>query len=247
MRYLLILAWISGSAFAQMSIEKEVSLGRQMVLEMEAHQRMIDDTQVLALADRLVKKLVSGESLRVPLELKVIDNPEITVASTLPGGVLLISSGAVLRSESEAEFAALLAHAIGHSQTGLKNSPARLSGNAVPVIFLGGPWGSCDRSPDGTRLILPIAWRARASLTEVQADMLALGYLVNAGYDPRALISAFEHWSRKLRPDEELKAKSDSLARAVTLAVVDTSAFEQMKARLAPATASPRRPLTLYR
>jgi predicted Zn-dependent protease len=247
MRYLLILASMSGSAFAQMSIEKEVSLGRQMILEMESHQRMIDDTQVLAFADRLVKKLSSGESLRVPLELKVIDNPEITVASALPGGVLLISSGAVLRSESEAEFAALLAHAIGHSQTGLKNAPARLSGNAVPLIFLGGPWGSCDRSPDGTRLILPIAWLAQASLAEVQADMLALGYLVNAGYDPHAMISVFEHWSGKLLPGEELKVKSDSLARTATLTVVDTSAFEQMKARLTPAAVSRRRPPTLYR
>jgi hypothetical protein len=70
---------------------------------------------------------------------------------------------------------------------------------------------------------------------------------MNGGYDPHALVSVFEHWSGKLRPDEELKTKSDSLARTATLTVVDTSAFAQMKARIAPATASPRRQPTLYK
>jgi predicted Zn-dependent protease len=247
MQYLLILAAISGSGFAQMSIEKETSLGRQMVLEMESRQRMIDDTRVLAFTDQLLKKLSHGESLRVPLQLKVIDNAEIAVASVLPGGVILISSGAILRSESESELAALLAHAMGHAQTGQSNGSARLPGNAIPLIFLGGPWGSCQRSSGGAGLTMPMAWRAQADLTESQADLLALGYLTNGGYDPHALVSVFEHWIGKLQPDEELKTKSDSLARTATLTVVDTSAFEQMKARLTPATASPRRPPTLYR
>jgi hypothetical protein len=150
------------------------------------------------------------------------------VASSLPGGVILISSGAILKSESEAELAALLAHAIGHSQIGLSDRPAPLPGSTIPMIYIGGRWGLCERSSDGAPR------SARASLKEAQADLLALGYLVNAGYDPHALLSVFEHWNGGLLPDEQLKARSDSLNRTAALAVVDISAFEQTKAQLTP-------------
>ncbi len=216
MRFLLILLSISRPAFGQMLIEKEVSLGRQMALEIESHQKIIHNAEVLAFTDGLLKKLAGGESLRVPVALRVIDNPDVMVASTLPGGIILISSGAILRSESEAELAALLAHAIAHSQIGQINRPTRPPGSTLPMVYVGGPWGSCDRSSDSP-------WRsAQASLTESQADLLALDYLVNAVYDPRSLVSVFERWNGKLPADEQqLRTKSDSLTRTAALAVVD--------------------------
>jgi hypothetical protein len=47
MRQLLILALTCGSAFAQTPVEKEISLGRRLVLEIETHQKMIDNAEAL--------------------------------------------------------------------------------------------------------------------------------------------------------------------------------------------------------
>ena len=56
-------------------------------------------------------------------DLEVIDNSDL-IASAFPGGLLVVSSGAILRAESEAELAALVAHAMGHVQAGLHGSIA---------------------------------------------------------------------------------------------------------------------------
>jgi hypothetical protein len=232
MRNILLLVAASSYLFAQVR-EKDVALGYQVASQMETHQKLIHDAEVQAFADRVLEKLSLGRALRVPLGVKVIDNVDINVASTLSGGVLLISSGGILRSDSEAEFAALLAHAMAHSQIGPVSSSGQVGGIEIPLIFLGGPWGFCNRSWDSTAHTRLMPARAvQAELTEAQADLLGLGYLVNGGYDPHALISGFEHGSGKLRPDEGLKEKADSLMKMVANPVVDTSAFEQMKTRL---------------
>lgn len=231
--FLLLIVAIPGFLFAQMSSEKEVSLGHRMAVEMETHQKMIGDAEVQAFADRVLNKLSRRMALRVPLEVKVIDRADIDVASTMPGGILLVSTGAILRAESEAEFSALIAHAMGHSQIGPVTSPGQLAGNEIPLIFWGGPWGSCNRSSDGSAGTSLMPKRAvQAELSEAQADLLALGYLVNGGYDPHALASVFEHWSGKLRPDEGIKDRSNALVKIMPNPIVNTSAFDQIKARL---------------
>ena len=159
----------------------------------------------------------------------------------------MLSSGAILRSDNEAELAGLLSYAMGHAQTGRVNRPSQWNGSTIPLIFLGGPWGVCERWADeNSRSVLSTHQAALASLIESQADVLGLGYMVNGGYDPQSLVSVFTHWSGKLRPEEDLRAKSDSLTRSATRAKLNTSAFDQMKARLAPSAASRHKHPTLY-
>jgi predicted Zn-dependent protease len=232
---------IVGSAIGQVAPGKELSIGRRLEAEIELKQELVTDAEVLGFSNRVLKNLSRQESLRVPLELKIVDDPDAMIASALPGGILLLSSGAILAADNEAELAGLLSHAMGHAQTGQLNRPAQWASSTVPVIFVSGEWGLCERSNDGSRPSMLTARRAaQASLIEAQADMLGLGYMVNGGYAPQALISVFEHWSGKLRPDEEVKGISDSISNVAAVTVLRKSAFDQMKARFALSPASQR-------
>ena len=87
---------------------------------------------------------------------------------------------------------------------------------------------------------------SQPDLFESQADLLALGYMTNAGYDPQALVTVFDRWAAKSRPDEEVKSIALALTHVAANTILNTLAFDQIKARFAPPI-SPRRVPTLYK
>jgi hypothetical protein len=98
----------------------------------------------------------------------------------------------------------------------------------IPLIFVGGPWGSCLR--DHAFLLLP---SAQADVFEIQVDMLGLGYLMSAGYDPQSLVAVFGRWNGRFGPIEQVGVEAVALGRVARDAVLNTSAFDQFKSRLA--------------
>ena len=245
LREIVLTALFAGAAYAQVPREQEMMLGQRMAAEIDSTQRMITDGDVIGVVERVLRTLSRNESLRLPLKLRVFDNPEL-VASALPGGILVLSSGAILSADSEAELAGLLSHAMGHVQAGQYAMPIK-STVGIPLVFIGGKWGSCVRSAAGAgRVLMPAALLAQSNLLESQADMLGLGYMTNAGYDTQALVSVFDRWRGKSGPDEEVKSKVLALTNVAASTILNTSAFDQIKARLAPPP-SPRQVPTLYK
>jgi predicted Zn-dependent protease len=232
-RFLLLFAALAGPASSQTPQDKELALGRHLQAQIESTHRIIADPQVNAFANGILQTLSAHQSLRLPLTLQIIDDPGILVASALPGGTLLLSSGAILRAQTEPELAALLAHAMGHVQTGQFTWSTRIAGNTGPLIFLGGPWGYCERSSDGTTRTMLFPKRIpQSALFESQADLLALGYLVNAGFDPQALNNVYERWNGKLRPDDQTREKALSLAKFTLASRPESSDLPQIQSRL---------------
>lgn len=229
-----VFALVAGHGYAQ--VPKEIALGRQITAEFDARHNMVTDAQVIDFVQSVLKNLSRDEFLRLPLTLRVVEDSE-AVASALPGGTVLLSSGAILQAENEAELAALLSHAMGHVQAG-QSSRSNPSTTGIPVIFMGGPWGYCVRARNGRRSML-----AQTDLFETQADFLGLGYLTHAGYDPQALVSVFAHG--EFSPREEVKSMAVALTNAST--VLNTSAFDEIRRRLTlPPTPRPAVP-TLYK
>jgi len=108
-------------------------------------------------------------------ELRVSDDFEPS-ADALPGGVLVISRGALAALESEAELAAVIAHEMAHSLAG-HPEPER---HGVPARVDSRDVGAFALDADEER----------------QADALAVRYLGAAGYDPKALASALDALGR---------------------------------------------------
>jgi predicted Zn-dependent protease len=237
MRCIVLFTLVASACSAQVSAQRELLLGEQMAATIDSQHPMVTDAEVIAFVRRVMGTLSRNESLRLPIKLRIIDQAEL-IASALPGGQLVLSSGAILRADNEAELAGLLSHALGHVQAGQFYRPNGSLGT-IPLVFIGGRWGMCTRTSDAAGgMLLPIGMREQSGLFESQADMLGLGYMINAGYDPQALVSVFDHWTGKFRMGEDVKTKALAMRNVTASTVLNTSDFDRIKARLAPAHAS---------
>jgi predicted Zn-dependent protease len=246
---LLTLIAVAG-AFAQgrtqVSTKQELMLGDDLVATIISRQPLVTDPEAIAFIGGVLHALSDKEHLRLPIKITLIDNSDL-IASALPGGHLVLSSGAILRADSEAELAGLLAHALGHAQSGqfydLGKSPAV---GGIPVVFLGDRWGVCTRT-SVEKILMPLSMREQSKLFEAQADLLGLGYVTNANYDPQALVSVFDHWTGKIPLAEDAKTKALELRNAAVNPIENTSDFDTIKARITPVKVAMRRVPTLIK
>ena len=220
------------------SLEKEIALGKSLATEIEQRSEILADPVVAGYVDRLGQNLVRHSNVKFPVTIKVIGSQQATAAA-LPGGFLFVSSGLIIRAETEAELAGIMAHQIAHiaalhgtRQAG-RVQAAHLA--TVPLIFWGGWGGICTRLAAGAGI--PVGFLSVARSFEEEADLLALQYLYKAGYDPSALFTIFEKLSsgRQTKPQPLADDRVKELLQARPEYVVTTSMFQDVKARLAAA------------
>jgi len=223
MRTMLLLAMAAGLISAQATTDRTVEAGRQMLRNIEARERLLADPVVNGYMQRVASRFSK-------MPVVVFESAE-PVTSAVPGGPLLISAGALLQAGTEAEVGALLAHALGHAHQAVTPEPAEPGG--LPLVFMGGPWGLCMRSDSGNaRVLLPVAFVPRAEAAETAADEVALASLVDAGYDPEALIEVFERWSTTSKPSHLMHDKARQLSTTKEAIISTTSEFEAIQDRL---------------
>src|SRR5881275_329336 len=91
--------------------------------------------------NRVGQNLVRNSDAKVPFTIKVIDSDEVN-AFALPGGFFFVNSGLILRAQSEAELAGVMAHEIAHvaARHGTKQATKGEIINiaSIPLIFMGG-------------------------------------------------------------------------------------------------------------
>ena len=95
------------------SLEKEIALGKQLAQEVERQAKVIDDPVIAEYVSRVGQNLVRNSDAKVPFTIKVLDTEEVN-AFALPGGFFFVNSGLILKAESEAELAGVMAHEIAH-------------------------------------------------------------------------------------------------------------------------------------
>ena len=173
-------------------------------------------------------------------------------AFALPGGFFYVDSGLILAADNEAELAGVMSHEIAHvaaCHAARQNTRGQLMNLAsIPLIFIGGGVGYAAQNIAG--LALPLGFLKFTRGFESEADYLGLEYLYKAGYDPQAFTAFFEKIKvmEKQRPGFVAKAfethpqtpdrirktqqEIDTLLPARAQYMVDTSEFEEVKARL---------------
>jgi predicted Zn-dependent protease len=175
------------------SLEKEIALGKQLATEVEKNAKIITDPTIAEYVNRLGQNIVRSSDAKVPFTIKVIDSQEVN-AFALPGGFFFVNTGLILKAETEAELAGVMAHEIAHvaARHGTKQSTKGQIVNyaTIPLIFVGGGIGTIARA--GTSVLVPVAFLKFSRAMEEQADDLGLQYIYAAGYDPTAFIDFFE-------------------------------------------------------
>jgi len=175
------------------SLEKEISLGKQLAQEVEQQAKLVDDPLVSEYVNRVGQNLVRNSDAKVPFTIKVLDAEEVN-AFALPGGFFFVNSGLILKAETEAELAGVMAHEIAH--VGARHGTRQASRGrilnymSIPLIFMGGWTGYAIRQ--GAGLAIPIGFLTFSRGFEREADLLGLQYLYKTGYDPTAFVDFFE-------------------------------------------------------
>jgi predicted Zn-dependent protease len=234
------------------SLEKEIALGKQMAQEVERESRIVDDPVVSEYVNRLGQNLVRNSDAKVPFTIKLIDSNEVN-AFALPGGFFFVNTGLILKAGSEAELAGVMAHEIAHvaARHGTRQATKGQLFNygTLPLIFMGGWAGYAVRQAAG--LAVPLGFLKFSRGMEAEADMLGLEYMYKAGYDPTAFVDFFEKIEtlEKKKPsavskifsthpmtNDRIRAAQKEIQEDLKPQpeyVVDTSEFENVKARLA--------------
>jgi predicted Zn-dependent protease len=236
------------------SLESQVRMGQQYSQQVEHGAKMVTDPVVTEYVNRVGQNLVRNSDAKVPFTIKVIDTDELN-AFALPGGFFYVNSGLILAADNEAEMAGVMAHEIAHvaachvAREQTRGNIVNLA--SIPLIFIPGGWAVYQGTQAALSIGVPLTFMKFSRNFESEADFLGMEYMYKAGYDPQSFISFFE----KIEAQE--KKKPGTLAKAFASHpmtpdrvehaqqemrtvlpprpeyIVDTSEFEQVKARLA--------------
>jgi len=234
------------------SLEREIALGKQMSREVEREARMVYDGAITEYVNRLGQNLVRNSEAKVPFTIKVIDSDEVN-AFALPGGYMFVNTGLILKADSEAELAGVMAHEIAHvaERHGTRQATRGelINYGSIPLVFLGGWAGYAVRQV--AAIALPMGFLRFSRGMETEADYLGLQYVYKSGYDPLAYVDFFEKIQaiERSRPGAISKVFSthpmtgdrirhaqkqiQTEFKALPDYVVDTSEFHEVRDRLA--------------
>ena len=241
------------------SPERERNLGHALAQDVDLSSKLVTDPVITEYFNRLGQRIVGNSDAHVPFTIKVIESDEIN-AFTLPGGYLYVDTGLILAADDEAELAGAMAHEVAHvaarHATRARTRKEIWRYASIPLVF-GGLAG----------VVTPMLFTKFGRDAEREADLLGLEYEYAAGYDPQAFIQfleklqIFEKLQTKEKQKQDLVAKAldthpateDRIRRAQKEIssllpdkaeyVVDTSEFQEIKARVANLTHE--RPLPL--
>lgn len=150
----------------------ESSVGESVADQIAERLPLIQDEAVVAYVDRIGQRLAAATGRNnFEYEFYVVRDPDLN-AFALPGGKIFINAGAILKTESEAELAALLAHELGHSvlSHGFQLMvDANLTSNVLQFVPYGG-------------LLSDLAFLNYSRDMERQADAFGTRLLVSTGY-----------------------------------------------------------------
>ncbi len=234
------------------SLDKQVAMGKQFAQQVEAESKLIKDPVINEYVNRVAQNIVRNSDARVPFTVKVIDSDDPN-AFALPGGFFFVNSGLILAADNESELAGVMAHEIAHvaaCHAAREMTRSQLANFAsIPLMMVGGGIGYAIYQVAG--LAVPMTFLKFSRGFENQADYLGVEYAYKAGYDPQGMVTFFEKIESldKKKPGFITKAfathpqtPSRVAATQKEIAgvlpprdeyIVDTSDFEDVKARLA--------------
>jgi len=235
------------------SEEKEIAIGKQYSTEIDRTAKLLNDPVIIEYVNRIAQNVARNSDLKIPLTVKVIDDPTIN-ASALPGGFLYVNTGLILAAEEEDQVAGVMAHEIAHvaarhwASQMTKMTFAQYA--MLPLIFVPMSYPVYMGVMEAYMQGVPLAFLKFSRGAEAEADYLGIQYMYKAGYDPNSYVAFFgkvmqeerrmpgsvpsvfmDHpptGDRIIKSEEEIKEilpKRDQY-------LVSTSEFDDVKARL---------------
>jgi beta-barrel assembly-enhancing protease len=193
------------------SPQQEYQLGRAWLGMLRGQVSQLSDPQLKDYVETSVYRLAETSQVQNPrLEFILINSRELN-AFAAPGGIIGVNGGLFLNAQNESEYAAVLAHELGHlSQRHFARGVEAQQRMQVPMLaaMLAGIVMAAAGAGDAG--IATIAGTQAAAIqeqtrfsrsNEQEADRIGVINLEKAGYDPRAMPNMFERLMRQYRFD----------------------------------------------
>jgi predicted Zn-dependent protease len=216
----------------KISPQQEVAMGRQQAPQMAAEfGGPLQDARVQQIAQTVGAKLVNNTVAKksgYPFSFTVLADPRTINAFALPGGPIFITAALLGKLKTEGQLAGVLGHEVGHvigrhSAEHMAKS-SLTSGLANAAILTGiDPTGGAIAS--GVAQMKSLSY-GRADETE--SDEFGIEFMVQAGYDPRALIEVMKILAAAgggSRQPEIMSSHPNPLGRAEHIAEVIKKKF----------------------
>lgn len=176
---------VSGLEMIQLMLQGESGLGEAAisayVSDKRSKNQLVEDEEVINYIKGIASKMIPYMGRDFDYEFYVVNDPNIN-AFALPGGKIVVNSGAILSANSESEIAGLLGHEIAHavlSHGFVKVARANFINSSGQL--LSGIQELQQGVPFITRMsaLVNLAYSREA---ETQADILGTRVLASAGY-----------------------------------------------------------------
>jgi predicted Zn-dependent protease len=142
----------------------------------------------------------------IPFEVSVVDNPKMN-AFALPTGHVYVHTGILARLDNEAQLATLLAHEMTHAThrhaiKGQRDLKSKAAASAVVGAAFGGVPIVGPMATMFTVLGTTAAITGYSRDLEREADVVGLGLMVKAGYDPAEAPKVFGALKREVEEEK---------------------------------------------
>jgi predicted Zn-dependent protease len=170
---------------------REAAMGAQLAAQVRSQTAVIENAAISSYVARVGNKLAAVlPDQGIKYTFTIIDRNlggSTNEPLALPGGYVFVPANLLLAARSEDELSGMLAHAIAHvaARHGTRQATrAQLTNLTSPalVMFVNSPT-TADES------LLPGGLVSLEQTFEKEADLVAVGMMTTAGYDPEALAS----------------------------------------------------------
>ncbi len=176
-------------------VEWETRLGEAVIEQLApSSARCIDPPRTETL-DRIVAALMGQTQSPYTMHVIVVRDPKIN-ALALPGGIIVVFSGLLERTETPGQFAGVLAHELQHI---LKRHTTRAiieqASTSLLLAVIGGDFsGAMAYGLEGARTLGRLQYSRQF---EDEADAQGMRMLLEAGIDPQDMIAFYQIMKEK--------------------------------------------------
>jgi len=190
---LLVGGLTAAQALQPISDEQEVAIGNA------ALQQMVQDPNFRLYTGEALNQYVAGvgaslaqktSRANLPWRFGILASPDLN-AFALPGGIIVVTTGALQAMKNEAELAAVLSHEIGHvvERHGIEHLKRAMVAQGLAIAALG---TSPQIAQAAGSIALQIVLNGYGREAEFEADRFGAQLASQNGYDPDALVGFLE-------------------------------------------------------